>query len=147
MCLKTKRKNEDGTLPFAVRLPAELQERLRRVGGQRGMGEEIRTRLEWSFEAEKVPPQTRELLDAIVFVADETARYYGRWADDAFAFRVFAECVDLLLKERRPKGEARPNPSELAEIFFDPNHPEEVSRSIVSDWIRARAKRADDGKH
>lgn len=51
----------------AVRLPRSLHERLKKAGGERGMGEEIRRRLEASFEAEKAPndPKTRKLLDAI----------------------------------------------------------------------------------
>ena len=60
----------------AVRLPQSLRDRLSKAGGERGMGEEIRRRLEASFEAEKAPadPKTRELLDAISSCAEEIAR-------------------------------------------------------------------------
>ncbi len=146
-----KRKIEDGTPPFAVRLPRELQERLRQVGGARGIGEEIRRRLEASFEAESVSPKTRELLDAITFVASETAGYYGEWSEDAFAFEVMKECMDLLLRAYQPKGDVRPSPdhSEIADLFFAPEHShEDIGRSIVGDLMRARKKReiADEGK-
>jgi len=145
-----KQKNEDrAPPPFAVRLPQELQERLRRAGGARGIGEEIRRRLEASFEAEKPPAKTRELVDAISYAAEETATYYGQWVEDAFAFEVLKACVDLLLRAYQPKGEVRPSPdhSEVAEIFFGPEHlPEDISRFIVRDLMRAREKIADEGK-
>jgi len=141
------RRTKDTVPPFAVRLPPELQDRLRRAGGARGIGEEIRARLEASFEAEKVPAKTRELLDAISQVAEDTATYYGNWFEDAFAFKVLTACVDLLLRGYQPKGEAGPSPdhSELAEILWGPDHSEkEISRTLVSDVMRARAKRADE---
>ena len=50
----------------AVRLPQSLRDRLSNAGGERGLGEEIRRRLEASFDAEaeaSVDPKTSELLD------------------------------------------------------------------------------------
>src|SRR5258706_3323971 len=115
-----KQKNEDrAPPPFAVRLPQELQERLRRAGGARGIGEEIRRRLEASFEAEKTPAKTRELLDDIGFCCGETDGYYGDWAQGAFSFEVLKEGVGLLLTSYQPKGDGtRPSPdhSEVAQI-------------------------------
>ncbi len=149
-----KRKIEDGTTPpFAVRLPRELQERLRQAGGKRGIGEEIRRRLEASFEAESVSPKTRELLDAIVFCCGETDNYYrrdpgiGGWAENAFAFEVLKACLDLLLKTYRPKGEVVSPPDTMASLFFaGEEKPEDIGRFIVRDLMRAREKRADEGK-
>jgi hypothetical protein len=143
-----RKKNEDWMIQAAVRLPRELQERLKRAGGERGMGEEIRRRLEASFEAEKPPanPKTRELLDAISFVAEQTDDYYGNWAEDPFAFEVAKACVELLLAERRPKGEAAPHPTEFAEIVFAPDHsPKPISQVFVS-MCKDRARRAAEEK-
>jgi hypothetical protein len=141
-----KRKNEDETTQTSLRLSQDLYRRLRRAGGEGGVGEEIRRRLEDSFETEKAPanPKTRELLDAIAYAANETAGYYGNWSEDAFAFEVFTACVDLLLKGYQPKGEAIPSPSEFAEVFFAPDHStKDIRRSIVGDFKRAKAKRAE----
>jgi hypothetical protein len=141
-----KRKTDDETTQTAIRLPTDLYQRLKRAGGERGMAEQIRNRLEASFEAEKAPAdaKTRELLDAIAFVADETATYCGHWSDKVFAFEVLAECIDLLLKMHRPTGEARPTFTDFGELFFASNSSsEDISRSFVGDWRRAKAKREE----
>jgi len=139
-----KRKSSDEMTHSAVRLPRDLLERLKRAGGERGMGEEIRRRLEASFEAEKTPsnPKTRELLEAISSFAEETNAYYGSWSEDAFAFRVLKACVDMLLTSLEPKGDAVPKPTRLGEMLFDPDHSvDEISRVFVSGWKRDQAKR------
>src|SRR5260370_37100507 len=112
-----KRKIEDGTTPaFAVRLARELQERLRQAGGKRGMGEEIRRRLEASFEAESVSLKTRELLDAIVFCCGETDNYYRRdpgivgWEENAFAFQELEASRDLPVQTAPGARAGRPPP-------------------------------------
>jgi hypothetical protein len=142
----TKEKTAD-MLQSAVRLPKSLHDRLKKAGGERGMGEEIRRRLEASFEAEKAPadPTTRELLDAISAMAEEIADFYGRWSDDAFAFEVLKDCVNMLWAYYQPKGEPRanPNPDSAADILFSPEpSPKEVSQAIVYGWQSDRAKRA-----
>ena len=57
-----KAKSADDMVQSAIRLPRSLHERLKKAGGERGMGEEIRRRLEASFEAEKprADPKTRD---------------------------------------------------------------------------------------
>ena len=148
-----KRKTADEMIQSAIWLPRSLHERLRRAGGERGLGKEIRRRLEASFEAEKTPAdaKTRELLDAINNCAERTADDYARWSDDVFSFEVFEGCVNMLLTHCRPKGDAvpKPNPSGMHDIIFGPEYlpkPEELSRLYVSAWIRDNAKRADEEK-
>jgi hypothetical protein len=78
-------------------------------------------------------------------MADETSLFWGRWSENAFAFEVLKECVNLLWAYYQPKGEptANPNPDSAAGLLF---HPEvsvkEVSQTIVYSWQRDRAKRA-----
>jgi hypothetical protein len=141
-----KRKKDDQMVQTAVRLPHSLRVRLSKAGGEGGLGEEIRRRLEASFQAEKAPasPKTRELLDAIASFAEEVTRYYGSWADDPFACDVLRACVDLLMTNDRPSGEAvpHPDPNSAADLLFAPDHSKEViSRLLVSGWLRDRAKR------
>jgi hypothetical protein len=142
-----KREKSTEMLQSAIRLPRSLHDRLKKAGGERGMGEEIRRRLEASFEAEKPPadPNTRELLDAISAMAEEIGAYYGRWSEDAFAFGVLKACVNMLWAYYQPKGEptANPNPDSAAHLLYGPDHSLEiVSRTMVSGWINERAKRA-----
>ena len=142
-----KRKTADEMIQSAIRLPRNLHERLKKAGGERGMGEEIRRRLEASFDAEKAPanPKTRELLDAISSFAEETARDYGNWSEDAFAFEVLKACVNMLLAHYQPKGKPVPNPKPdgLAGMLFAPDHSLKViSGLLVSAWIKDQPKRA-----
>jgi len=152
-----KKKTEDAMVQSAVWLPRDLHQRLKRAGGEGGMGEEIRARLAASFEAEKPPanPKTRELLDAIAFVADKADLHYGNWSEDAFAFAVLKASVDLLLAANQPKGEAiqkaNPNPdpdaSGFSNFFFDPSStPENIGRFIIGNWMWATGKRPGEGK-
>jgi len=130
----------------AIRLPRSLHVLLKKAGGERGMGEEIRRRLEASFDAEKTPtnPKTRELFDAISSIAEETTRFYGSWSEDAFAFEVLKASLHLLLTHYQPKGDGapKPNPTKLADLFFDPDHSiADISRLFVNAWMSDRAKR------
>ena len=142
-----KQENAEKMIQSAVRLPQGLHDRLKKAGGERGMGEEIRRRLEASFNAEKVPADqsTAELLDAISAVSAETTSYYGRWSENAFAFEVLKACVNMLWSYYQPKGApaANPNPDSAADLLFGPDHSlKDISRTIVSGWISDRAKRA-----
>jgi hypothetical protein len=152
-----KRKTDSGMRQSALRLPADLHQRLTRAGGEAGMGAEIRRRLEASFAAEKAPanPKTQELLGAIAFIADKTDFYYENWAEDPFAFEVLRAGIDLLLTASRPKGEAvqKPNPnpdpdaSGFTHLFFDSaSSPKDIARFILGDLMHARSKRADEAK-
>ena len=105
-----KKEQQDDMVQSAVRLPRSLHERLKKAGGDRGMGDEIRRRLEASFAAEKNPesPNTRELINAISFFDEELVRDFGSWSKDRFAFEVFRESINALLKQYEPKGELVP---------------------------------------
>jgi hypothetical protein len=134
-------------LQSAIRLPKDLHDRLKKAGGERGMGEEIRRRLEASFESERLPedPTTHELLQAISTVADELTDDFGRWSENAFAFEVLKTCVDMLLALYQPKGEpiANSKPDSVSYLLFGPEPSvKEVSQAIVYGWQTDRAKRA-----
>ena len=142
-----KRKNEDkAPPPFAVRLPRDLHERLKQAGGERGMGEEIRKRLEKSFEAEKAPksppdPVLHELLPAIGFVVAKLRTYFGNPWEDRFSFEVLKSALDWLLVANRPEGDPvmKPNPKHesLGALFAPDVSPEIVARAILVNltWL------------
>jgi hypothetical protein len=143
------RKKEGGMRQSALRLPPDLHQRLRRAGGEDGMGAEIRRRLEASFEAERAPknPKTRELLEAMTFLADKADTHCGNWSEDAFSFEVLKAALQLFLAARRPEGEAvlKPNPNrEPFDSFFDPSStPENIARFILANlaWVKREEKR------
>lgn len=141
-----KHETADEMAHSAVRLPRSLHERLKKAGGERGMGQEIRRRLEASFAAERSPTdvKTRELLAAIASFAKDVARDYGSWSEDRFAFEVLRECVTRLLTHLQPKGEPvpHPKPDGAGDLLFGPDHSiEDITRTIVSVWMSDRAKR------
>ncbi len=139
-----KRKKDDELVQTAVRLPQSLRDRLCDAGGERGLGEEIRRRLEASFAPEKdgVSPKARELLDAMASFAWQIAMYYGDPASDPFAADLLKACADLLMTCDRPSGEAIPHPTEAGDMVFSPDHTiEAVSRVLVSGRMNERAKR------
>ena len=146
-----KRKIADDMVQSAIRLPRSLHERLKKAGGERGMGEEVRRRLEGSFDIEEAlaDPKTRELLDAISFFDEEMFYHFGSWSKEAFAFEVMKACVDTLLTYYRPEGEAKAPTaadSKAALLYGPDSSPENVGRLLVRDWIRRRPKRADEEK-
>lgn len=134
-----KRETDGDMIQSAVRLPRRLHERLKNAGGERGMGEEIRRRLEASFDAEPSDRKTRELLEGVAFCARQATNYYGRWSEDGFAFLVLKASVDMLLKSYQPKHDPlpKPNPTKLGKVLFEENgnpSPEEISRTVMSLW-------------
>ena len=148
-----KRQKDDEMVQTAVRLPQSLRDRLSKAGGEGGVGEEIRRRLEASFDAERSPtdPKAGELADAIIFCADEIARELRPWSADPYAFAVLKETIRLLLADFEPEGEAVPpaNPDSVLIFLFDDEplvKPEKVSRYFVSRWKSERARRPDKEK-
>src|SRR5215470_16232870 len=138
-----KRVSDNG-IQSAVRLPRALHERLKGAGGHRGLGEEIRRRLEASFEAEDAPtkPKLQRLLDAITYVAGEAATYCGDPFEDAYAFEVLRISVEAFLAAARPKGDVvlDPERSDLLTITLGPDlSPKDISVIFVSDVMRERA--------
>ena len=148
-----KRKIAAGMVQSAIRLPRKLYERLKEAGGERGMGEEIRRRLEASFDTEigSTNQRTVYLLNAVSSCAEKIDHDYGNWSEDAFAFEVLKGCVNMLWTHFQPKGEPvpKPKPGSLAATLFGSKEPkpEEVSRLYVHSWISVGAKRAEKEKH
>src|SRR5258708_28961487 len=142
------RKIDDG-IQSDVRLPRDLHECLKQAGGERGLGEEIRKRLEKSFETKKTPedPNRQKLLLAVGFIATKAGMYFGDWSEDRFSFDVLKAGVDLWLTANQPKGEPvmKPNPNrEPFDSFFDPSStPENIARAIRANLKRLREERSD----
>ena len=131
----------------ALWLPHNMHKRLREAGGERGMGEEIRERLQASFNAEDaenkpsgVPWETEELLREVSFCAEQVSNHFGSWFKDAFAFQVLKASVETLLNQYRPEGDpshAKPSLTQSGERIFGKNgegknrSPEEFGRTLA----------------
>jgi len=144
-----KRKVE-GMVQTTIWLPQQMHQRLKEIGGAGGASEEIRRRLEASFEAEKAPknPKNMQLLEAIAFVAEKAEWDFGNWSQDPFAFETLKTALDLWLTTQRPKGDPvmKPNPNREPSVsFFAPGtSAENIARFYLSNlaWV----KREEGGK-
>jgi hypothetical protein len=116
----------------SLRLPRELYERLSQAAGNRGIGEEIRQRLQRSFGDKLTDPKTRKLLSAINFVATSMT-LDGNWHEDLNLFRVFKAALVALLSRFEPPG---PSPDARYETFDKDDPPETVGRMYAGFAVR-----------
>lgn len=124
MAKKSKAKpaaSDDGlTLHTTFRLPRELHDRLTEASGDKGIGDEIRRRLEASFESE-ANSQARDLTMPIAEVAALVREFFGDWQKDAFAYAVLMNAIEAILRQiKPPAGEAKLkfNPDSIADLIF-----------------------------
>ena len=115
---KSKGSSSELTAQTAIRLPPEMLERLRKAAGGRGVGEEIRRRLEASFAVEATAQA--DLMVPITEAADLTKEFFGDWRQDAFAFFVLKSAIGTILDRHKPSGTAKLkfNPDSIADVIF-----------------------------
>jgi hypothetical protein len=126
-----KKEKIDDMIQSAVRLPRNLHERLKKAGGERGMGEEIRRRLEASFAAEAPSdPKTRELLDKIERLALNTP-LDEPWHADREVFEVFKAAINATLSSYQPSSETPGPTGRLQSAYGQDATPETIGRILA----------------
>jgi hypothetical protein len=133
-----KRQKEREMIQSAVRLPRSLHERLQKAGGTRGMGEEIRRRLELTFAGEGAP--TDEITDEVIAEIREIARdlsRYAPWHTDGDAFDVFKAAVNALLSNHRPRGDRKPETKAHLQAVYGDKTPEDIGLILAHAAIFA----------
>jgi len=116
-------------------MPEDLHRRLDEAANKGGhsLGEEIRRRLEASFQPEPVAdPKTRQLLALIAEVAG-TMMMDGPWYDDLHLFQVFKVAVLTLLSRFEPPA---PSPDAIYIISRPDDPPETVGRMYAGIALR-----------
>jgi hypothetical protein len=115
----------------ALWLPRGVHERLKKDGGERGLGNEIRRLIEASLDAAETPRDeiTSELLAQIKEVADLSLK--EPWYADRFAFDVFRAAINTLLSSHQPSGEARPETKAKFQATWGEESPETIGRMIA----------------
>jgi hypothetical protein len=115
------------------RLPQELYDKLiKSAGTKHPIGEEIRRRLEASFEIAPADPKTQQLLAAIAFIA-KSMSFDGYWHEDLNIFRIFKAALLALLSHFEPSGV----PPDARYIMFDEaDAPETVGRMYTGFALR-----------
>jgi hypothetical protein len=133
-----KRQKDHKAIQSAVRLPQSLHERLQKAGGARGMGEEIRRRLELTFAGEGAA--TDEITDEVVAEIREIARdlsRYAPWHADGDAFDVFKAAVNALLSNHWPRGDPRPETKAHLRGVYGEKTPEDIGLILAHAAIFA----------
>jgi Arc-like DNA binding domain len=118
----------------SLRMPEELRDRLARAAKEngRGIGEEIRQRLEASFGGVSVDEKTGRLLAMSGFVTQFVNKHCARWDQNPFGFAVVKAAVETLLAQYRPEGEIeRPIIRDRSAIMFFEHEPEACGRAIA----------------
>jgi hypothetical protein len=127
----------------SLRLPRAMHDALEAAADRtgRGIGAEIRRRLENTFALGLGEPETSKLAGAVMQAAHQIDRAYGPWRADPFAFAVFNVAINTLLAYYKPKGEPvqpSPEPGSLADTFFGPNaSPETAGRAVAMAVLTA----------
>jgi hypothetical protein len=116
----------------ALWLPREMHERLKKAGGERGLGNEIRRLLEASLDAAETPKDknTIELVALIKEIAADLSRVRP-WYTDRFVFDVFKAAINTLLSRHQPSGEARPETKDQFQAEWEEDNPETIGRMIA----------------
>jgi hypothetical protein len=127
-----KRKSTNETtnmIQTAVWLPRSMHEKLKKDSGERGLGDEIRRRLQNSFDAEQLPrdPTTDELLDAIKEIGGNLDE---PWHADYFAYDVFKTAINKLFSNYQP--EAQPGTVSKLQTKYGPGaKPETIGETLA----------------
>ena len=89
-------------------LPLDMYGTLSQAGGDRGLGDEIRRRLEISLKEDQslLDKKTTELKEAITRV--DVNMPIKPWHADRLAFDVFKVAINDLLLEYQPKSDVQP---------------------------------------
>jgi len=123
----------------SLRMPEELRDRLAKAAEEngRGIGEEMRRRLEASFRPAPATddPKTTNLLRLVAQLADHVGLTCERpWHEDPFAAAVARVGLGLLI--RPVEGDVKPLPDTLVPMLYGPDaKPEEVARGIVATLL------------
>ncbi len=131
-----KQKKDREMKQSAVRLPRNLYERLKEAGGARGMGEEIRRRLEYAFKAEEAASDeiTEEIIAEIRDIARDLSRY-GPWHTDRDAYDVFKATLNGLLLNHQPRNEPKPETKARFQAVYGVKTAEEIGLILAQAAI------------
>jgi hypothetical protein len=125
-----------------VSLPEELRAKLGTASAASGrsLADEIRTRVERTFEQDAIDAPTRDLAADVVWIADQIARDTGSaWHRKPKAREALVAALQtyLAITEPPPEGPI-PGVSDLIDAFID--DPPTLGRAIARHRIRLKAE-------
>lgn len=130
---KSTRETEN-MIQTALWLPRDVHERLKKEGGRRGLGEEIRRLIEQAMDAAdavRSPDEiTDELLHQIKDIARDLSHDEPLWANRD-AFDAFKVALNVLLESHQPTGDAKPGAGEKLKAIYGDETPEVIGRILA----------------
>ena len=120
----------------AIWLPREMHEQLKLAGGDRGLGEEIRRRLQLTFSARQRDPLT----DLLLMLFERSARDLSpdeEWWANRIASDAFKVTINKLLSEIPPAHPKSEPPPATKAKFQNKYGPDATPESIGRDVARA----------
>lgn len=131
----------DESVQTALRLPRALHDKLKAAGGERGISEEIRQRLEASFASptQAADPATAELLEDIAGIAHTLEFDVSGWTADLWTFEAFRAAIETLLEAHRPKSTLKV----VRMLFPTTDDSQVVGRTLAANKLKERKKRQE----
>jgi hypothetical protein len=125
----------------ALWLPRDMHEKLKEAGGERGLGEEIRRRLQHAFDAAETPGDqiTSEVLDQIKDIIRDLSSDEP-WYANRFVYEVLRAAIDVLLSSHRPNSDGNPATKARLQSLYGQEAPEAIGRMIGFVAIKAYAR-------
>jgi len=124
----------------ALWLPRDVHEKLKREGGERGLGDKIRRLIDEAMaaaDAAQTPDKiTGALLDQIKDVASNLSSEEPLWANRAL-FEVFRVAVNGLLDGHQPRTEATPEAWAKLKAIYGDDRPEVIGLIIARHTMYA----------
>jgi hypothetical protein len=126
----------------ALWLPRGMQEHLKKAGGERGLGDEIRRRIQITLDIESLrrDQTTRQLLDEIEQLALSSSLDKGSWHANRFAYDVFKAAINELLASYQPHSDAPGVVDRLKALYGPDEKPETIGRILARVFIAARER-------
>jgi hypothetical protein len=102
-----------------LRLPTSLYEKLAAAGGENGIGEEVRRRLEMPVSSNPATIRLHKIIEAV----DAAVELDGRWDEDPFLFEVFMTALTTALDRiEKPAGDPKKRHDGSSYIILNPEH-------------------------
>jgi hypothetical protein len=124
----------------AIWLPRDVHERLKKEGGERGLGEEIRRLIGEALDAadvKRAPDEiTDELLDQIKDIARDLSIDAPLWTNRD-AFEAFRAAIIVLLENYQPPSDAAPEAAAKLKAAYGDEKPEVIGRILARRAIYA----------
>jgi len=124
----------------ALWLPRDTHEQLKKTGGERGLGEEIRRLIDVALDradtAQTPDEMTGEFLDQVKEIVRDLSADQPLWASPD-AFDAFKAAINVLLELYRPRSEAKPGAGADLRALYGGEKPEIIGRIIAHRAMHA----------